>query len=170
MRRTEILKRWKNDLPGMSSDKKPKSVSGNKKEAVSRLNFPQLSTGPSEENIDEVVDYYVQPDNLPVLMALKDKRFRAFNPDDFVQNVGFASPFSWTVSFGLPSGRVSEVSDAINNPEMVSKVQSVMQVTLVFELDGMTWRVTQIRVPLFMVPKRAYNHPLEQVLQLDIEK
>lgn len=140
------------------------------KKAVGKLNLGNISSGPADNRIDEVVDYFVQPDNLPVLMALKDKRFKIFGAEDFVQSVGFASPFSWTASFGLPSSRVANVSKAVNNPALVSKVQSAMQVILVFELDGLTWKVTNIRLPLFMVPKRAYNRPLEQVLQLDIVK
>lgn len=140
------------------------------KQAVNSLNMAQISSGPSENDINDVVDYYIQPDNLPILMALKDREFPVFEPEDFVQSVGFASPFSWKASFGMPSKRVEEVSDVINNPAIVSKVQSAMQVTLVFELQGLTWRVTQMRVPLFMVPRRAYNEPLENILRLDIQQ
>ena len=141
------------------------------KDAVQKIGIGNLDGGPARNNIDGVVDYYVQPENIKVLLALKDRHFGNASVDAFLHNTGWVSPFSpltWQAVFGLPVAGMNRNDDP--RAALVNRARSSVQVKLVFRLDGLTWRVREMHVPLFLVPERPYNRPLTDIFRVDNDK
>ena len=140
------------------------------KQAMESLGFGNLQGGPRLEDIDAVVDYYVQPANLRVLMGLKDRHFKTTEPDAFVHDTGLVSAWAWKATFGLPVKSVDR-EDILSKQQkkLVSRARSSLTVSLIFTLDGFKWRVTDMNVPLFLVPDRAYNRPLNEIYTFPVQ-
>lgn len=140
------------------------------KKAVQKLGISNLDGGPAEQDIDAVVDFFVQPENMAVLFHLKNRHFGQTKPQAFLHNDGFLSPLeplAWKVTFGLPVSVTSRIDAGDPRAVLVSRAQSSIQVTLVFRLDGLVWRAQEMYVPLFLVPRRPYNRPLVEVFRLE---
>ena len=128
-----------------------------------------MSSGPPEEKIDEIVEYYARPENFKVLFKLKEKHFSTAKAADFVHSSGLSGPFSWSVTFGLPVTKKEKgLSD--ERQALVSRVRSALEVSVIFTLDGLTWKISRVQVPLFLVPDKTYNKPLTEVYNVEDQK
>lgn len=141
------------------------------KNAIQKIGIGNLDGGTARSNIDGVVDYYVQPENIKVLLALKDRHFGNTNVNAFLYDTDWVSPFSpltWQAVFGLPVASMGQSDDP--RAALVNRARSSLQVKFVFKLDGLTWRVREMHVPLLLVPERPYNRPLTDIFRIDNDK
>ena len=114
--------------------------------------------GPSETKIPELVDFYLQDDKIPVLFYFKDALFPDLTPKTFIRDKGFYGLTGFYVTIGYPVGYIPE--GFAGEPPLSQR----LIVRVLFELDGLTWKIVGIKVPLFMMPKREFDAP-EQAYQ-----
>ncbi|HYD18705.1 MAG TPA: hypothetical protein VEF76_09520 [Patescibacteria group bacterium] len=104
--------------------------------------------GPSEAQIVPVVEHYIRPENVPVVFYFRDKLFKGVPEEDFIESTGFAPPFGFFVTLAYPKTGPGAVSGDMR------ALRDRLQVRFVFRLSGMTWKVREMHVPLFMVPSQ----------------
>lgn len=102
-----------------------------------------VHVGPPPENIDAIVDHYVQEDKIALLFALRPQVFPGAAAQDFIRKVSFKGPFSFAITVGAP---IRDGGAALTLSETVSTV------TFVFKATGWTWKAVEMHVPLFLVP------------------
>lgn len=108
--------------------------------------------GPNENQIGPVVDYYVQPENIGILYHYHDVLFPKVPVRDFIDSASYYPPFGFQVTFGYPKNRpVSDPSLAL--------LKDRIKVRAVFTLDGFTWKISQLHVPVVLVPRQTYPQP-----------
>jgi hypothetical protein len=100
----------------------------------------QLSQNLTPEHIDRVVDYYVQPQNLILLFRLHKGYASDYDPQDFVEEVGFSGLTGFQVDFKHP------------DPTIASSLYGSQRVEGVFQFRNMRWKMTELHVPLHYVP------------------
>lgn len=110
------------------------------------------SMGPDAGRIGAIVDYFIQPENVGILYYWHDEVFKGIPERDFIHASGFAPPFGFYVTLALPDAALQENAQA-------RAFRDRMKVRAVFRLDGLTWKVRELHVPLFMVPRHVYNVP-----------
>ena len=133
----------KQDLHAKKADKSP-------------IGSALANSGPSAANIDKVVDYYVQPDNIAILYYLYESTFEQIPVDRFIVKRGFSPLYGFSMTFGLPPEAVQQTGAA-------QAAADRFQVRAVFRLSGLTWKVAELHAPLFMVPRHVYNQPAVQI-------
>jgi len=114
--------------------------------------------GPNEKNIPPVVNHYVQAANIPLLFYYHAALFEGVKEEDFIDKTGFAPPFGFFVVVGYPK----------NVPvrhDMAAALRDRLKVKAVFRLDGFTWKLREMHVPLFMVPEQAHALPDVETLK-----
>lgn len=115
---------------------------------------PQRSAaGPAPANIAKVVDHYVRPENIPVAYYYHAELFPQVKEEDFISASGFAPPFGFYVTLAYPK------SDPLRLG-MPALMHERFRARLVFRLDGFTWKISELHLPLYMVPSDA--HPLPE--------
>jgi len=122
-------------------------------EAKRNLGANGAMLGPTPSKINEVVDYYVQPENIDIVYYYHDLLFPNLKEEDFIQSTGYYPPFGFYVTLGYPE----EVTTG--NAALLPVMRDRIKARFVFGLDGLTWRVKQMHVPIFMVPKNTYPQP-----------
>lgn len=110
--------------------------------------------GPSETNIGPVVDHYLREENVPLLFYFHDKMFPGTPEDAFIESAGYAAPLGFYVTLAYP-----KVAPGNPSAEMRG-LRDRLKVRFVFRLDGMTWRIREMHVPLFMVPGQPNPLPV----------
>ncbi len=60
------------------------------------------SFGPNLDQIDAVVDYFVQPDNIDIAFYYHDDVFKGQPERDFIIEEGFSPPFGFYMTLGMP--------------------------------------------------------------------
>lgn len=104
--------------------------------------------GPTQTNITPVVDHYLREENVPLLFYFHDKMFPGTPEDAFIESAGYAPPFGFYVTLAYP-----KVAPGSPSAEMRG-LRDRIKVRFVFRLDGTTWRIKEMHVPLFMVPSQ----------------
>lgn len=121
-----------------------------KKNDKSPIGSLTAGAGPSMDKIDSVVDYYVQPENIPIIYAMRDSAARDIPVEKFVVSRGYVAPYGFSLTFGAPPELLKDGARAIADR---------YRVTVVFTLSGGAWKITEMRVPLYMVPQFTYSQP-----------
>lgn len=114
-----------------------------------------IPIGPEPEQISDLVDFYIQPERIDMLLDLKPKIFPDADPEDFVWDVDFRGPFAFVVTVGYPT------------PEGEQTLYSERMSTIkfVFKGHGWIWRAKEMHVPLFLVPREKYSdEEIEELL------
>ncbi len=106
-----------------------------------------IPIGPEPDKIDEIVDFYIQPERIDLLLNLKPNIFPDADPQDFVWDVDFHGPFAFAVTVGYPAEDEQQT--------LYSERMSTM--TFIFKAHGWVWRAKEMHVPLFMVPRETYS-------------
>ncbi|MDB5478022.1 MAG: hypothetical protein JWM96_517 [Alphaproteobacteria bacterium] len=96
-----------------------------------------------EAALDELVDYYVRPQNLPSLLYYYNANAAHINPADFVRDVSLSGITQFTVEIGAPP---QFDKPWLNNLEPVRAT---------FALDGLNWKLKQIHAPDYLIPASA---------------
>lgn len=112
--------------------------------------------GPPQAQIDAVVDYYVQPENIDILYYRHDVHFPGVPEEDFIGATGYAAPFGFSVTLVYPKNA------AVGDP-ILAAVRDRIRVTLVFGLDGLTWKVKKLQVPVYLSPTKRFDAPALQI-------
>lgn len=118
-----------------------------KKSKAVRGGSVTIPIGPEPDKIDEIVDFYIQPERIDLLLALKPKIFPDADPQDFVWDVDFRGPFSFAVTVGYPA----------EDEQQTLYSERMSTVKFVFKGHGWKWRAKEMHVPLFMVPRDTYS-------------
>lgn len=103
--------------------------------------------GPDDAQIDAVVDYYVMPENIPILFYHHDLIFPGVAEEDFIHSVSYYPPFGWQMTVGYPKNAEGQ------GGELATLAQDRLKVRLIFRLDGLTWKLSEMQVPIYMVPR-----------------
>jgi hypothetical protein len=111
------------------------------------------SVGPELPQIGPVVDYFVQPENVDVLFYQREIWFKDIQPEAFVVERGYALPYGFQVTLGLPKAGGPQTDDI--PPEWRGRLKA--RVTFRLGLKG--WHVTEMHIPLFMVPHQPMGAP-----------
>lgn len=101
--------------------------------------------GPIDSRIPAIVDHYIKEDGIKTAFYYREQLFRDVPERDFIDSTGFALSFGFQVTLAYPK------SQAVANP-MAMAMRDRMKVKLVFGLDGFTWKIREMHVPLYMVP------------------
>jgi len=109
-----------------------------------------IPIGPTTDKIPELVDYYIQPEKIGMAFRLRKAVFPEHAPSDFLRRVSFDGPFAFDVSVGYPQTS----GDEILQPTFTEQMSMVR---FVFRLQGWTWKIEEMHVPLFMVPRKIYT-------------
>jgi len=108
--------------------------------------------GPHERDIPAIVSHYVQSANIPLLFYYHDALFPGVKEEDFIDKTGFAPPFGFFVVITYPK-------TATIRHDMAAAMRDRLKVKAVFRLDGLTWKLRELQVPLFMVPSQRHVLP-----------
>lgn len=111
--------------------------------------------GPDADDIPEIVEFYIQRKNTALLFYLKDQFFPDVPYDEFIWDTGFHGLTGFSVTIGYPIGRIPR------GFAFEPALAPTLRVQVVFELDGLTWKVKGLKVPLFMVPTQKIEAPEE---------
>lgn len=116
-----------------------------------------LALGPSPAQVPDIVDYYVQPENIEVLFLFREQFFADVPVTSFIHDSGWDTPYGFYITLGYPLDH--PMPDAMN----ISMPANMLRVRLVYRLRGMTWRLTAMHVPPLLMPRRTYDRPLREV-------
>lgn len=116
--------------------------------AAKKGNAYFANLGPTQSNIAPVVDHYLREENVPLLFYFHDKMFPGTPEDAFIESTGYVPPFGFYVTLAYP-----KVAPGAPSAEMRG-LRDRLKVRFVFRLDGATWRIREMHVPLFMVPSQ----------------
>lgn len=114
------------------------------------------SFGPEVSKIDDVVDYYVLPENIAIAFYYHAEMFGNLPEENFILAKGYAPPFGFQVTVGYPRAAAAE------GPQLAAARERI-KATFVFGLDGLSWKIKEMHVPVFMVPRHVYSTPAVQV-------
>lgn len=114
-----------------------------------------IDIGPSLSRAAEIVEFYIQNDNIALLYFFKDKLFPDLSEDRFIWDTGFYGLNGFYVTIGYPLGYIPE------GWQQEPPLSRVLRVQVLFELQGLSWRVVGLKVPLFMVPRKTFDIPEE---------
>ncbi|MGM0422185.1 MAG: hypothetical protein ACQEQL_03700 [Pseudomonadota bacterium] len=110
------------------------------------------SIGPAVSQIDDIVDYYVQPENIELAYYYHNELFPDVPENAFIREIAYAPPFGFSILMGFPT----EVDTGLSVDPML---QDRLRARFIFRLDGLTWKVHEINIPIYIVPRRAYDRP-----------
>ena len=111
--------------------------------------------GPPLSRIEKVVDYYVQPENIDIAYYYHEELFPQVKEEDFIDSTGYAFPFGFQVTLGFPKD--------VSVEDVPQVMKDRMKARFVFRLNGLTWKIKEMHVPLFMVPAYVYDTPAVKV-------
>lgn len=96
------------------------------------------------EAVDELVNYYVRPGNLPMLLNLyKEGAASRIDPRDFVRDAHFSG--------------IREITLNVSAPPQLEKpwINKLHPIEMVMSLEPSGWKVKRIRPPEYMIPTSA---------------
>jgi hypothetical protein len=99
------------------------------------------------DKVDNLVDYYVRPENLPNLLYFYNTIGGHVSPEAFVRDIRFSGITQITVEMAAPP--------QFDKPWM-NKLEPVRAV---FELDGLEWKLKRITAPDYLIPASAPDKP-----------
>lgn len=108
--------------------------------------------GPSLSQVDAVVDYYAQRENLGLLFYYRDLLFPKLPEEAFIESTGFFPPYGFYVVLAYPEG-----GPALGS--MGALMKDRLKARAVFRLDGLTWKVSELHLPIFLVPRQSFSVP-----------
>mgnify|MGYP000386188141 CR=1 FL=1 len=111
--------------------------------------------GPDISKVDEIVDYYLKPENIEIAYIYHDILFPEVTEEQFIRNIAYAPPFGFSILMGYPK-------DAPSTQSVDPLLQEELEARFIFRLDGLTWKVKEINIPIFMIPTRTYSQPALQ--------
>lgn len=117
-----------------------------------KLGPQAASMGPAPDDIPRVVDYFVKPENIEIFFYYHDEVFKDIPERDFIDSIRFSPPFGFKVTLALPEG-------AVKQNEMALALRDRLRVGVIFTIKDFSWKITQMDVPLYMVPRHVYNTP-----------
>lgn len=126
-----------------------------KKNDKSPIGSLYARSGPDIHNIDKVVDYYAQPENIAILTYMRNSTFPDIPVGTFIVSRGYAPLYGFSMTFGLPP-------EALKDSAMRAAAER-FQVRAVFRLSGLTWKLAELHAPLFMVPEHTYSQPAVEI-------
>lgn len=110
------------------------------------------SVGPALSQVNAVVDYYAQADNLGLLFHYRDLLFPTLPEEAFIESTGFFPPYGFYVVLSYPDG-----GPALG--DMGALMKDRLKARAVFRLDGLTWKVSELHLPIFLVPRQSFSVP-----------
>lgn len=112
------------------------------------------AVGPAAAKVSGIVDYYVRPENIPVLYHYHDTLFAEVREEDFILSSGYVFPLGFDVTLAYPASNPLNLG-------MPKLMHERLRARFVFGLDGLTWKIREMHVPLMMVPsqERALPRP-----------
>lgn len=123
--------------------------------------FQGVSAGLSEQKISEVVDYYVQPENIDILYYYHEQVFENLPERDFIHSITYTPPYGFSVTVGFP--KTVSTSNAQGDAAAIAAARDRFKVRAVFALDGLTFKMKELHVPIFMTPRHVYSTPAVKV-------
>ncbi len=108
--------------------------------------------GPELSQIPAIVDHYIQLRNIPALFYYHGQIFKDVKEEAFIESTGFAAPYGFYVTLAYPLG-------ATQGGDMAAAMRQRLKVRVVFGLSGLTWKIRDMHVPLYMVPTQATPIP-----------
>ena len=105
--------------------------------------------GPDLDEMDDIINYYIQADHIDLAYYYHAQIFDDLDEREFIRDIAFAPPWGFAVTLGYPMNfEGGRVADATLRRELKAR--------LIFRLDGLTWKVHNIELPIFIVPRRIY--------------
>ena len=98
--------------------------------------------------VDEIVDYYVQPENIDLLFYFKNKRYAREDASAFIRDIDYAPILGSYVELGRPVKK----AQAMDYYDLVT-------LRLYFGLDGFSYKLKEMQIPNIFLPKRTYQEP-----------
>lgn len=98
--------------------------------------------------VDEIVDYYVQPENIDLLFYFKNKRYAREDASAFIRDIDYAPILGFYVELGRPVKK----AQAMDYYDLVT-------LRLYFGLDGFSYKLKEMHIPNIFLPKRTYQEP-----------
>lgn len=126
-----------------------------KEDIARQKQAPQASAiGPAAAKVGSIVDYYIRPENIPVLYHYHDTLFAHVREEDFIVSSGYVFPLGFDVTLAYPASNPLNLG-------MPKLMHDRLRARFVFGLDGLTWKIREMHVPLMMVPsqERALPQP-----------
>mgnify|MGYP003667242659 CR=1 FL=1 len=111
------------------------------------------NVGPSLSQVDAVVDYYAQPENLGLLYHYRDLLFPKLPEEAFIDSIGFFPPYGFYIVLAYPAAGGPALGD------MGALMKDRLKARVVFRLDGLTWKVSELHLPIFLVPRQSFSVP-----------
>jgi len=108
--------------------------------------------GPSVSRVDDIVEYYVQPQHIELAYYYHNKLFPKVPESAFIREVAYAPPFGFSILLGYPT-------EITTGPAIDPMLKDRLEARFVFRLDGLTWKVHEIKLPIYMVPRQVYDQP-----------
>jgi len=101
--------------------------------------------GPAVNDVDDIIDYYVQPKAIGTLFWLKKKYAHEMPFEDFVEKTDFNGLTGFKAVLSNPDSRIDGVSD--------TDMETGNAVIAYFSMqDGMKWQLIHMDIPLVYIP------------------
>lgn len=110
---------------------------------VGNSRFPSAQLSP--EQIYKIVDYYIQPGAMDIMMRLKNAYAPTLHPKQFIKGTGFNGLAGFTVNITHPE------------PSRGNKFMRSQEVKIYLELRGLEWKVVDADIPLVFIPTYIPN-------------
>jgi len=110
------------------------------------------SVGPALSQVDAVVEYYARAENLGLLFHYRDLLFPKLPEEAFIESTGFFPPYGFYVIISYPDG-----GPALG--DMGALMKDRLKARAVFRPDGLTWKVSELHLPIFLVPRQSFSIP-----------
>lgn len=98
----------------------------------------------TDQEIKNLVDFYVQPVNLPLLFYYHRQRAANTDPGSFIRSTKMISPIRMQMELNYPASEKT-VAWKKNLPPLVAE----------FEFKEMSWKLTKLHTPLHLLPNRV---------------
>jgi hypothetical protein len=108
-----------------------------------KQDLKQRAAAEQSAKVDQIVDYYVRPENLPSLLYYYNTSANHVKPEAFVRDARFSGITQITVEFAAPP--------QFDKPWL----EKLKPVRAVFELDGLDWKLKRIDAPDYLIPTAA---------------
>jgi len=109
--------------------------------------------GPPLSKVEAVVDYYAQPENLGLLYYYRDQLFPKLPEEAFIESTGFFPPYGFYIMLSYPAAGGPAMGD------MGALMKDRLKARVVFRLDGLTWKISELHLPIFLVPRQSFSVP-----------
>jgi hypothetical protein len=97
-----------------------------------------------DQEISDLVDFYVQPVNLPLLFYYHTQRAADTDPGSFIRSTKMISPTRMQMELNYPV-KDDSAEWKKNLPPLVAE----------FKFKEMSWKLTKLHTPLHLLPKKA---------------